>query len=144
MSSVLSLVSCAYTTSSEDSRTGAQADRQAHAYSEWQVAGTSLLLQLKGTLRCDTVPVTGSFLACDLSLKDAAGEPVIARVYINGGMPAHKHGLPTSPVVEELDTMGQYRVKGLKFTMPGEWLLEFKIQNEHLDDSLLLQFNVNL
>jgi hypothetical protein len=58
----------------------------------------------------------------------ADGHPVRgAVVTVLGGMPAHAHGLPTTPVVTELED-GRYRVDGLKFHMPGAWIVAFRIK----------------
>ena len=51
------------------------------------------------------------------------GQPVTgATVTIDGGMPAHNHGLPTTPQVTEVGG-GDYRVDGVKFQMPGQWTM---------------------
>lgn len=53
-----------------------------------------------------------------------AGEPVHeAQVSITGGMPAHNHGLPTSPaMIAELGN-GDYLLAGMRFHMRGYWEL---------------------
>lgn len=53
------------------------------------------------------------------------------KVTVGGGMPAHGHGLPTKPVVVETGMPGMYRLDGMKFTMPGEWVVRI-----HIDDKL--------
>lgn len=40
---------------------------------------------------------------------------------VSGGMPAHRHGLPTQPQWHRDTEAGRYRVDGLKFQMPGLW-----------------------
>lgn len=50
-----------------------------------------------------------------------------ADIEIFGGMPAHRHGLPTQPVIEETGA-GNYRIQGMKFSMTGEWELWFEIK----------------
>ena len=63
-----------------------------------------------------------------LTLKTAAGQPVEdATITIDGGMPEHGHGLPTSPAVSAHLGAGKYRVEGVKFTMSGWWELRFAI-----------------
>lgn len=62
-----------------------------------------------------------------ITITDAAAKPVDgARVTVLGGMPAHAHGLPTTPEVRALGA-GRYRVEGLKFHMPGAWIVAFRI-----------------
>jgi hypothetical protein len=63
-----------------------------------------------------------------ITITDAAGQPVRdARVTVLGAMPAHAHGLPTTPVVSAVGD-GRYRVEGLKFHMPGAWIVAFRIE----------------
>jgi len=50
-----------------------------------------------------------------------------ADISVYGGMPAHKHGLPTEPVVSETG-QGDYLVEGIKFSMNGSWQLWFNIR----------------
>jgi YtkA-like protein len=63
-----------------------------------------------------------------LTIVDAAGRPVNdATITVDGGMPAHAHGLPTTPQVKALGE-GRYLVEGLKFHMPGDWVVGFRIK----------------
>ncbi len=57
-----------------------------------------------------------------VNLRTLDGEPVEnARLTVDGDMPAHGHGLPTSPEVTEELGGGDYRIEGLKFQMGGYW-----------------------
>jgi len=57
------------------------------------------------------------------------GEPVTnARLYVSGGMPLHRHGFPTKPVVQKHLGQGEYLVEGIKFSMPGDWQMRFTMQ----------------
>lgn len=59
-----------------------------------------------------------------LRVEDAAGNPVSgAAVSIDAGMPEHNHGMPTRPQVVAGSVAGEYRVEGMKFQMPGRWLV---------------------
>lgn len=70
-----------------------------------------------------------------LEVTDAEGAPVTgARITVEGGMPAHDHGLPTRPRVRELAEPGHYLLEGLRFHMPGEWLLSLRIETERARD----------
>jgi hypothetical protein len=63
-----------------------------------------------------------------VTVVDAHEHPVDdARLTVLGGMPAHAHGLPTTPAVTSLGG-GRYRVDGLKFHMPGAWVVAFRIK----------------
>ena len=78
-----------------------------------------------------------------LTLKTAAGQPVEgAAITIDGGMPQHGHGLPTSPEVTDYLGDGRYRIEGVKFTMSGWWQLRFAISAAAGSDSAV--FNVVL
>jgi hypothetical protein len=63
-----------------------------------------------------------------LTITDAGGRPVDgATITVEGGMPAHAHGLPTTPQVKGLG-QGRYLVEGLKFHMPGAWVVGFRVK----------------
>jgi hypothetical protein len=71
-----------------------------------------------------------------ITVRDAAGNPVPdARVTVLGGMPAHGHGLPTAPQVQNLGG-GRYLIEGLKFHMPGAWVVGFRIKDGPRVDSV--------
>lgn len=62
-------------------------------------------------------------------LSGAGGAPVFgATIKIDGGMPEHGHGLPTAPRAEAAATPGDYVIKGMKFSMPGWWVLKLDIR----------------
>lgn len=50
-----------------------------------------------------------------------------AKILIDGGMPDHGHGLPTSPQATAYLGEGRYRVEGVKFNMSGWWQLKFEV-----------------
>ena len=78
-----------------------------------------------------------------LTLKTAAGQPVDdATIAVDGGMPEHGHGLPTSPAVSTHLGAGKYRVEGVKFTMSGWWELRLAIESAAGSDKAT--FNVVL
>jgi hypothetical protein len=64
-----------------------------------------------------------------LHVDSADGLPVTgARLEIDGGMPEHGHGLPTAPRAEPGDAPGDYVINGMKFSMPGWWVLKVNVQ----------------
>lgn len=78
-----------------------------------------------------------------LRLTDADGAPVAnARFAVQGGMPDHDHGLPTRPEVTEEIEPGVYLLQGLRFHMPGRWLIEFDIGLGEDADSANLEFEL--
>jgi len=70
----------------------------------------------------------GEMHAWILTVKTPDGRPVDdAKVAVDGGMPDHNHGLPTSPAVTEHLGDGRYRIDGMKFSMNGWWELRLDI-----------------
>jgi hypothetical protein len=64
------------------------------------------------------------------------GNPVEnASISVHGGMPAHKHGLPTQPEVTEIGG-GDYLLEGLKFSMSGIWHVWFDIREKEITDKV--------
>jgi hypothetical protein len=63
-------------------------------------------------------------------LTDTAGQPVTsAAVTVDGGMPAHHHGLPTAPRATPGAAAGDYVINGVKFSMPGWWVLKLDVRD---------------
>jgi hypothetical protein len=70
-------------------------------------------------------------------VKTASGAPVPnATITISGGMPAHGHGLPTSPQVTEILGDGRYKVDGMRFNMAGQWQLNLAITADDVTDTV--------
>jgi hypothetical protein len=59
-----------------------------------------------------------------------------ANITIVGDMPEHGHGFPTVPEVTEYLGDGKYLVEGLKFSMPGWWVVNFHIMDKDIMDSV--------
>jgi hypothetical protein len=79
----------------------------------------------------------------ELTINDAAGQPVNdAMVTVVGDMPEHGHGLPTQPEITKVGAGGLYRVDGMKFTMPGWWVVTVSIMVDDVHDSV--SFNLNI
>ena len=78
-----------------------------------------------------------------LRVERADGTPVgDAAITVDGDMPQHGHGLPTSPRVTEYLGNSDYRVEGLKFQMGGWWLMDFTITANGQTDAV--HFNMML
>lgn len=72
-----------------------------------------------------------------LELQTADGEPLEnAEISVDGGMPDHDHGLPSSPQVTRYLGDGRYQVEGLKFHMNGWWQVEFHVTTGGDEDSV--------
>lgn len=62
-------------------------------------------------------------------LTDASGQPVSgAALAVDGGMPEHHHGLPTAPRATPTAAAGDYVINGVKFSMPGWWVLKLDVR----------------
>jgi len=79
-----------------------------------------------------------------IHVETADGQPVDnAEITVDGGMPQHGHGLPTSPQVTQNLGNGDYLVEGMKFQMLGWWEVRFNItvgaQNDTITFNLTLE-----
>lgn len=63
-----------------------------------------------------------------IHIEHAGGAPLEhAAVRVDGNMPQHFHGLPTQPQMTKELGQGDYLVEGLKFHMPGWWVVDFEV-----------------
>jgi hypothetical protein len=113
-----------------------------YANSPWQLAQRSIKGQLQSELQCVAAPVVGEFQHCTLRLKSTKTLPSDLKISMEGGMPAHGHGLPTAPQIVATDKPGEYRIEGLKYSMTGEWLLGFMLQSKDLSDKIVYKFSI--
>jgi len=75
-----------------------------------------------------------------LHVDGADGEPVLGAVItIDGGMPMHDHGLPTAPRVTEELGGGSYLLEGVRFQMPGHWVVNLDITAADVQDSVTFE-----
>jgi hypothetical protein len=102
----------------------------------------------KGVFLASVEPEAGSFRQGELhswvlTVKKPDGTPVEdASIVVDGGMPDHNHGLPTSPQATAHLGEGRYRVEGVKFNMGGWWVLRFAISSPAGADEAV--FNLTL
>lgn len=90
----------------------------------------------------DSIP-QGKLQSWMLHLETAGGAPVdSAKVFVDGGMPQHGHGLPTKPQVTRSLGNGDHLVEGIKFNMGGWWVVKFHVSSPAGSDSLV--FNLSL
>lgn len=90
----------------------------------------------------DTLPLN-AFHTCFIEIRDKNGDPIDnAMIMVDGGMPAHGHGLPTQPQVTKNLGGGKFLVEGIKFSMPGMWQLKFHIDAEGEKDLVVFNFKV--
>lgn len=78
-----------------------------------------------------------------VEVTDPDGRPVEgARVVIDGDMPEHQHGLPTVPRMTGETAPGTYRVEGMKFSMPGYWVVIVHVWSEGVTDRATLELTL--
>lgn len=78
-----------------------------------------------------------------VQVTDQAGRPIDGATFkIGGGMPEHRHGLPTAPTAVPGASRGAYIIKGVKFSMDGWWELKLQITAAGVTDSVT--FNIVL
>ena len=81
----------------------------------------------------------------NVSLMRLDGTPVVIEsLAFDGGMPAHRHGLPTTPqvVVAETGAESGAEIRGIRFSMPGVWRLVLGIETKDIE--IMLQFETDL
>jgi len=61
-----------------------------------------------------------------------------AEISVDGGMPAHAHGLPTRPRVVANLGEGNYRLEGMRFHMPGIWEITITIEANGTTDRVVI------
>lgn len=77
-------------------------------------------------------------------VETADGKPVAdAKIGVFGGMPMHQHGFPTKPRVTDYLGEGEYRVEGIKFSMPGYWQMRFNIRSGKQRDRVVFEINLD-
>ena len=101
-----------------------------------------------GVFRVSYTPSTGAIPVNEmhewtLHVENTDGTPIEdATITVDGDMPEHGHGLPTSPRVTQYLGNGDYLVEGLKFQMGGWWLVDFTITANGQTDAV--HFNMML
>lgn len=112
------------------------------APSPWQKVMAGIEGKYQGLLHCDKAPQAGQFQQCQISFSTLQKTATaLSTVQMEGGMPGHGHGLPTSPVLHLKDT-GTYQIEGLKYNMPGDWLLGFRVNGELGEDRIIFEFTI--
>jgi hypothetical protein len=94
--------------------------------------------------KSDIIPVPVNVIhGWTLTVVTADGKPVKdAVVSIDGDMPQHGHGLPTQPEVTQELSDGEYLVEGIKFSMPGWWVMKFHIRTMEQEDDVTFNLMV--
>jgi len=95
-------------------------------------------IEVETSTQNETVPVPMNEIhQWRLLISDLSGKAIQdATIEIVGHMPGHVHGLPTQPKVTQQIAPGVYRVDGVKFQMPGWWIIEFNIDADDISDTV--------
>lgn len=76
-------------------------------------------------------------------LDGKSGQPVTAAtITVGGGMPQHRHGLPTRPRVTKNLGNGSYEISGVRFNMGGWWELKLTITTPACTDTVTFNLSV--
>ena len=95
-----------------------------------------------GTYRVALVPPAGTVAinkmhTWQVKVTTPDGQPVTdARVDVDGGMPQHGHGLPTHPRATRELAPGTYLIEGMKFSMPGWWVVKLDVHTPSGEDKV--------
>jgi hypothetical protein len=75
-------------------------------------------------------------------LFDRKHRPVArAHIAVSGDMPAHGHGLPTTPIAVNRGH-GLYELQGMMFQMPGRWYVQLQIRAAGRSDRIRVAFTI--
>jgi len=112
----------------------------------WEQTENSSKQLYKVQMHCESPLNTGEFQQCHLiinALNASRGTQSLEhlKILIGGGMPAHSHGLPTEPIINWSHASKTYLIKGLKFSMPGKWVLHFYIDDKENNIKDVVSFN---
>ena len=116
------------------------ASKEARTPHQWKMLQETDKKMFSATFSCEKKPRIGEFKVCHLQLKRGDENMSDAKVSIDGGMESHGHGLPTQPQIIATEVPGQYKIEGLKFTMPGEWMVGFKVLTKEQSDQVVFKF----
>lgn len=111
------------------------------AYAPVQMSKTGAF-KVGYTSDAGTIPIN-KIHSWTLKVERADGTPVTnAEITVAGDMPEHGHGMPTEPKVTKNLGDGAYLVEGMKFSMPGWWVMTFTVKAGDTADSAV--FNLQL
>ena len=102
----------------------------------WESRNGEFLLSFESELDPLTINRIHSWT---LVVTSAAGSPVEgATISVDGGMPAHDHGLPTQPRVTRELSAGRYLLEGMRFHMAGAWEIVVTVEVDGVSDSAVI------
>lgn len=87
----------------------------------------------------DGKPPLGKMHAWTISIEPKQPVADVLRLSVEGDMPQHLHGLPTSIEVVRLEG-NRFALRGMKFHMVGWWRLKFTVSDGTTSEDFLFQF----
>lgn len=112
------------------------------ASTHWEVSQLTEKEIFNVTFSCRKKPYIGEFQSCYLQIKQQGKDVFDAKISIDGGMKMHGHGLPTSPTISPIDATGKYQIEGLEFSMPGEWIIGFRVVANQQTDQIIFKLSI--
>ncbi len=92
--------------------------------------------------QADDMLVVGSWQELTFHVARLDGQPLALRdLSVDGGMPAHGHGLPTLPTVRSSGNAGAFVIEGLRFNMAGRWELRILLADREGTDFAVFQLD---
>lgn len=92
----------------------------------------------------DPIPLNENF-AVNFTVTYADGRemalPADLELKADATMPAHKHGMLQQPTMQK-ETAGKYKVDGMKFHMPGQWMMKAELTSGGKTETV--EFEINL
>lgn len=86
-------------------------------------------------------PATGAN-EIHMHLMDADGQAVTgATIAVEPWMPAHGHGSPETPTVEEAEN-GMYSISNVVYSMPGHWEVRIDVTKDGTSDRIVAEYDV--
>jgi hypothetical protein len=134
---------------------GSSSDRQARAGSasdEFELASPPLVFEASsegGLYRIRTRPAELPLKLhqmhdwiVGIELMGGSSE-IPTAVRFDGGMPSHGHGFVTRPRVTQNLGGGEFLVEGVKFHMPGDWMLQITVTSRGATDQVSFPLRVD-
>jgi len=78
----------------------------------------------------------------EIELAEGSSE-IPTAVNFDGGMPSHGHGFVTRPRITRNLGGGEFLVEGVKFHMPGDWVLQITVTSRGATDRVSLPLRVD-
>ncbi|MCK6513124.1 FixH family protein [Myxococcota bacterium] len=135
--------------STETTPDGSTQETMSEATPEGSGAIRSLVTK-EGTYRVvyvpapDPIPLNENF-AINFTVTYADGRemalPADLELKADATMPAHKHGMLQKPTIQK-ETTGKYKVDGMKFHMPGQWVMKVDLTSGAKTETV--DFEINL